>query len=75
MVTENFQFWYGRVSNTEAHPSKYRKGNSPLRQETSSSGRSEHYGKVQWNLIIKRSDITKSSYNKVILLVPVLYIS
>ena len=30
---------------------------------------------VQWNLIIKRSDITKPSYNKVILLVPALYIS
>ena len=25
---------------------------------------------VQWNLIIKRSDITKPSYNKVILLGP-----
>ena len=32
------------------------------------------YG-IQWNLVIKRSDITKPSYNKVILLVPVLYIS
>ena len=31
--------------------------------------------KVQWNLIIKRLDITKPSYNKVILLVPALYIS
>ena len=30
---------------------------------------------LQWNLVIKRSDITKPSYNKVILLVPVLYIS
>ena len=30
---------------------------------------------VQWNLVIKRSDITKPSYNKVILLVPALYIS
>ena len=30
---------------------------------------------IQWNLIIKRSDITKLSYNKVILLVPALYIS
>ena len=30
---------------------------------------------VQWNLGIKRSDITKPSYNKVILLVPALYIS
>ena len=30
---------------------------------------------VQWNLIIKTSDITKPSYNKVILLVPALYIS
>ena len=30
---------------------------------------------VQWNLVIKRSDITKPSYNKVILLVPPLYIS
>ena len=30
---------------------------------------------VQWNFIIKRSDITKPSYNKVILLVPALYIS
>ena len=31
--------------------------------------------KVQWNLAIKRSDITKPSYNKVIYLVPALYIS
>ena len=30
---------------------------------------------VQWNLVIKRSDITKPSYNKVILLVPALHIS
>ena len=30
---------------------------------------------VQWNLVIKRSDITKPSYNKVILLVPALSIS
>ena len=30
---------------------------------------------IQWNLVIKRSDITKPSYNKVILLVPSLYIS
>ena len=30
---------------------------------------------VQSNLVIKRSDITKPSYNKVILLVPALYIS
>ena len=30
---------------------------------------------IQWNLIIKRSDITKPFYNKVILLVPALYIS
>ena len=30
---------------------------------------------VQWNLVIKRSDITKPSYNKVILLVPAIYIS
>ena len=30
---------------------------------------------VQWNLVIKRSDITKPSYNKVNLLVPILYIS
>ena len=30
---------------------------------------------IQWNLIIKRSDITKPSYKKVILLVPILYIS
>ena len=30
---------------------------------------------VQWNLVIKRSDIAKRSYNKVILLVPALYIS
>ena len=29
---------------------------------------------IQWNLVIKRSDITKPSYNKVILLVPDLYI-
>ena len=29
---------------------------------------------LQWNLVIKRSDITKPSYNKVILLVPPLYI-
>ena len=30
---------------------------------------------LQWNLIIKRSGITKPSYNKVILQVPALYIS
>ena len=30
---------------------------------------------LQWNLVIKRSDITKPSYNKVILLGPALYIS
>ena len=30
---------------------------------------------VQWNLVITRSDITKSSYNEVILLVQALYIS
>ena len=30
---------------------------------------------LQWNLVIKRSDITKPSYNKVVLLVPALYIS
>ena len=30
---------------------------------------------IQWNLVIKRSDITKPSYNKVILLVPALYSS
>ena len=30
---------------------------------------------VQWNLVITRSDITKSSYNEVILLVPALSIS
>ena len=30
---------------------------------------------IQWNLFIKRSDVTKPSYNKVILLVPALYIS
>ena len=30
---------------------------------------------IQWNLVIKMSDITKPSYNKVILLVPALYIS
>ena len=29
---------------------------------------------IQWNVVIKRSDITKPSYNKVILLVPALYI-
>ena len=29
---------------------------------------------VQWNLVIKRSDITKPSYNKVFLLVPAHYI-
>ena len=38
-----------------------------------------HCGKlsrpIQWNLIIKRSDITKLSYNKVIFLIPALYIS
>ena len=33
------------------------------------------YVYIQWNLVIKRSDITKPSYNKVILLVPSLYIS
>ena len=31
--------------------------------------------RVQWNLVMKRSDITKCSYDKVILLVPALYIS
>ena len=30
---------------------------------------------IQWNLVIERSDITKPTYNKVILLVPALYIS
>ena len=30
---------------------------------------------IQWNLVRKRSDITKPFYNKVILLVPPLYIS
>ena len=30
---------------------------------------------IQWNLVIKRLDITKPSYNKVILLVPTLYTS
>ena len=30
---------------------------------------------IQWNLVIKRLDITKPSYNKVILVVPALYIS
>ena len=30
---------------------------------------------IKWNLVIKRSDITIPSYNKVILLVPALYIS
>ena len=30
---------------------------------------------ILWNLVIKRSDITKPSYNKVILLVPAFYIS
>ena len=31
---------------------------------------------IQWNIVIKRSDITKPSYiNKVILLVPAIYIS
>ena len=35
-------------------------------------GKGKH---IQWNLLIKRSDITKPSYNKVILLVPALYIS
>ena len=30
---------------------------------------------IQWNLVIKRSDITKPSYNKVILLVSALYSS
>ena len=34
-----------------------------------------HFFVIQWNLVIKRSDITKPSYNKVILLVPALYIS
>ena len=34
-----------------------------------------HKVPLQWNLVIKRSDITKPSYNKVILLVPALYIS
>ena len=31
--------------------------------------------KIQWNLVITRSDITISSYNEVILLVPALHIS
>ena len=30
--------------------------------------------RLHWNLVIKRSDITKPSYSKVILLVPALYI-
>ena len=30
--------------------------------------------KVQWNLVIKRSDIAKPSYKKVIWVVPTLYI-
>ena len=30
---------------------------------------------VQWNLVIKRSDITNPCYNKVLSLVPALYIS
>ena len=30
---------------------------------------------IQWNLVIKRSDITKPSYNMVIFRVPALYIS
>ena len=30
---------------------------------------------IQWNLVIKRSDIIIPSYNKVILLVPAFYIS
>jgi len=30
---------------------------------------------LQWNLVIKRSAITKPSYNKVLLLVPALYFS
>ena len=35
----------------------------------------EDLQEIQRNLVIKRSDITKPSYNKVILLVPGLYIS
>ena len=45
---------------------------------TYTSGKTELYlyrNVVQWNLVIKRSDITKPSNNKVILLVPALYIS
>ena len=38
-------------------------------------GKKDKSGSVQWNLVIKRLDITKPSYNKVILLVPTLYIS
>ena len=30
-------------------------------------------GKGNWNLVLKRSNITKPCYNKVILLVPILY--
>ena len=33
------------------------------------------YNNIQWNLVIKRSDIAKLSCNKVILLVPALYVS
>ena len=35
----------------------------------------EKLKEIQWNLVTKRSDITKPSYNKVILLVPALNIS
>ena len=34
-----------------------------------------HVNMIQWNLVIKMLDITKPSYNKVIFLVPALYIS
>ena len=43
-----------------------------MKSEYTYSGTSLH---VQWNLVITRSDKTKSSYNEVILLVPALYIS
>ena len=48
------------------------------KKETLNFGRGRRnllWFKIQWNLVIVRSDITKPSYNKVILLVPALYIS
>ena len=48
--------------------------NEPLFNGTQTT-KAEAILMIQWNLVIKRSDITKPSYNKIILLVPALYIS